>query len=73
MRARVSGFVTDESGAVTIDWVALTAVVLALNMVVLFAPAREAALGLMARVAASIGLVGEEMQNASNLAPEDNI
>lgn len=66
MTKAVEAFVRGENGAVTVDWVVLTAAVCALNMVVLFAPAREAIVDLLAQVAESIGIVGQDLQEAGN-------
>lgn len=67
MRRAVSDFVKDENGAVTVDWVVLTAGVVGLNMVLLFAPAREAIVDLLTEVCVTMGIVGEVMQESNNL------
>ncbi len=67
MRMAVSDFVKDENGAVTVDWVVLTAGVVGLNMVLLFAPAREALVDLMTEIGVTMGIVGEVMQESNNL------
>ncbi|MCL4065685.1 hypothetical protein M3484_03765 [Pseudomonas sp. GX19020] len=67
MRRAVSGFVKDESGAITVDWVVLTAAIVGLNMVILFAPAREGLVNLMVTIGETMGIVGDVMQDSNNL------
>ncbi|MBJ2151854.1 hypothetical protein [Paracoccus sp. IB05] len=67
MRRAVSGFVDNENGAITVDWVVLTAAVVGLNMVILFAPAREGLVNLMVTIGETMGIVGDVMQDSSNL------
>ncbi|WP_283178172.1 hypothetical protein [Gemmobacter sp. 24YEA27] len=67
MRRAVSGFVKDESGAITVDWVVLTAAIVGLNMVILFAPAREGLVNLMVTIGETMGIVGDVMQASNNL------
>lgn len=67
MRRGVSGFVNDEHGAVTVDWVVLTAAIVGLNMVILFAPAREGLVNLMQTIGETMGIVGEVMQDSNTL------
>ena len=67
MQKSLSAFFQKEDGAVTVDWVVLTAAVLALNMVILFAPAREAVMGVVAAIGESLGLVSDNMKSAGSM------
>ncbi|NPD15288.1 pilus assembly protein [Xinfangfangia sp. D13-10-4-6] len=65
MQNSLSAFFRQEDGAVTVDWVVLTAGVVALNMVLLFQPARDAVMGVVEEIGLTMGIVSEQMQSAS--------
>lgn len=45
MRRRFHDFLKDEDGAITVDWVVLTAAIVALNVYLMFTPIRDALMG----------------------------
>ncbi len=45
MKLRLKAFVTDEQGAVTVDWVLLTGLIVGLQVLLLLTPLRDALLG----------------------------
>jgi Flp pilus assembly pilin Flp len=68
LQKSLSAFFQKEDGAVTVDWVVLTAAVVALNMVILFTPAREAVMNVVAEIGISLGFVSETMRSAGSMA-----
>lgn len=60
-----SPFLKDETGAVTVDWVVLTAAVVALGLVV-FSFIQPAISTLASDIGAEIDKAGSEMKSASN-------
>lgn len=54
-------FTQDEDGAVTIDWVVLTAAIVALNLIVMFTPIREALTDVAAQIASTIRSAGDQL------------
>ena len=61
---KFSAFLKDESGAVTVDWVVLTAAVVGLGLVV-FAAIRPAVNTLATDIGAEIGKAGTTMKGAT--------
>lgn len=45
MRRRFHDFLKNEDGAITVDWVVLTAAIVALNVYLMFTPIRDALMG----------------------------
>lgn len=45
MQTGLRNFALDENGAVTVDWVVLTAGVIALNLLLIFTPIRDSVIG----------------------------
>ena len=66
----VKRFARRDEGAVTVDWVVLTAAVVALNMVFLFTPAREAVMNVVAEIGISLGFVSETMRSAGSMGED---
>ncbi|CAN1514761.1 hypothetical protein MCELHM10_00908 [Paracoccaceae bacterium] len=61
---KFSAFLKDEAGAVTVDWVVLTAAVVGLGLVV-FTFIQPAVSGLADDIAAEVDAAGLAMQNAA--------
>ena len=59
MIARFKSFAADTDGAVTVDWVVLTALVVGLQVIVLFQPIKAALLGTSNSVGNTVNEYGE--------------
>lgn len=67
MQTGLRNFALDENGAVTVDWVVLTAGVIALNLLLIFTPIRDSVIGVADVIAgvfeeASAYLAGAETE-----------
>ena len=62
---KFSAFLKDEAGAVTVDWVVLTAAVVGLGLVV-FTFIQPAISQLADDIGAEVSIAGSKMQNADN-------
>ena len=47
----ITAFIRDEDGAITVDWVVLTALIVGLNLVIVLTPVREALTSVSAGIA----------------------
>jgi Flp pilus assembly pilin Flp len=62
---KFSAFLNDETGAVTVDWVVLTAAVVGLGLVV-FTFVQPAISTLASDIGAEVSIAGSKMQAADN-------
>ena len=62
---KFSAFLKDEAGAVTVDWVVLTAAVVGLGLVV-FTFIQPAISQLASDIGDEVSIAGSKMQNADN-------
>lgn len=62
MLARLRSFARDDDGAVTVDWVVLTALIVGVQVILLLTPMRNA----LVSVAESVGAKAEEVGDYSN-------
>jgi len=58
-------FLSDDAGAVTVDWVALTAGVLLLGVVVVYAIFNDGVSGLVSKINSSLNTVSTDINLAS--------
>ncbi|MDQ2064892.1 hypothetical protein Q9295_00770 [Xinfangfangia sp. CPCC 101601] len=62
MPKMIQSFCRSEDGAVTIDWVMITALIVGLQIAVLLTPMREALLGVSGTIADTVTSAGSALQ-----------
>ena len=62
MKDWIEGFAKDEDGAITVDWVVLTALIIGVQIVLLIAPMRENLVSVSDAIADRVAEYGDQLQ-----------
>ncbi len=62
MRTVFKKFLASEDGAITVDWVVLTALILGVQILLLLTPAKQALVGVSESIADKAGEYGEFLE-----------
>ena len=63
MKDWLEGFAKDEDGAITVDWVVLTALILGVQIVLLMTPIRDNLVSVSEAIGEQVGLYGDRLQD----------
>ncbi|WP_225027673.1 Flp family type IVb pilin [Xinfangfangia pollutisoli] len=63
MKDWLEGFAKDEDGAITVDWVVLTALILGVQIVLLMTPIRDNLVSVSEAIGEQVGLYGDQLQD----------
>jgi Flp pilus assembly pilin Flp len=62
MRKLLTSFLRSEDGAITVDWVVLTALVLGVQIILLLAPTKDALVGVSEGIAGEVTEYGQFLE-----------